>query len=88
MKTLTTKRYGDGVRQSDWPPFSGRLWQRNYWEHIIRDDSELDLIREYIQNNPAQWELDQLYVKAGATYAKGNHGGLPLRVDGRCDNAK
>jgi len=37
------------------------IWQRNYWEHVIRNESELRAIREYIQNNPAQWELDQLY---------------------------
>jgi putative transposase len=34
------------------------VWQRNYWEHIIRDDDDLSRIREYIRNNPAQWETD------------------------------
>ncbi len=38
-----------------------KLWQRNYWEHIIRDESELNRIREYIQNNPAQWKMDKLH---------------------------
>jgi REP element-mobilizing transposase RayT len=38
----------------------GRLWQRNYWEHVIRDEMELNRIREYIRNNPAQWESDRL----------------------------
>jgi REP element-mobilizing transposase RayT len=42
----------------DWPPFPGRLWQRNYYEHIIRDERSLDLIREYIENNPWRWEED------------------------------
>ena len=37
-----------------------QLWQRNYWEHVIREESELNSIREYIQNNPLQWEMDQL----------------------------
>jgi len=37
------------------------VWQRNYYEHIIRNDAELNNIREYIRNNPAQWELDDLY---------------------------
>jgi len=36
------------------------VWQRNYWEHVVRDESELERIREYIQNNPAQWEMDRL----------------------------
>ncbi len=43
----------------------GQLWQRNYWEHIIRDESELNRIREYIRNNPAQWETDKLYTPSG-----------------------
>jgi putative transposase len=35
------------------------LWQRNYYEHIIRNESELYRIREYIQNNPSKWDLDR-----------------------------
>jgi REP element-mobilizing transposase RayT len=39
---------------------SGRsLWQRNYYEHIVRSENELAHIREYIANNPAQWALDR-----------------------------
>ena len=38
---------------------SGPLWQRNYYEHVIRDEDELNRIREYITNNPMQWELDR-----------------------------
>lgn len=37
------------------------FWQRNYWEHVIRNEKELMTLREYIENNPAQWELDSLY---------------------------
>ena len=35
-----------------------KLWQRNYWEHIIRDDNDFNRICEYIINNPLQWESD------------------------------
>ncbi|MGD0036687.1 MAG: transposase [Bacteroidota bacterium] len=35
------------------------VWQRNYYEHIIRDDKELDNIREYIANNPLKWLLEK-----------------------------
>jgi len=59
FKTMTTKRYIDGVKQNGWPTFPGKLWQRNYYEHIIRDENELNRIREYIINNPAQWEFDR-----------------------------
>lgn len=34
------------------------VWQRNYYEHIIRDEQELNNIREYIVTNPLRWELD------------------------------
>jgi REP element-mobilizing transposase RayT len=35
------------------------VWQRNYYEHVVRVEKELDRIREYIVNNPAQWEQDR-----------------------------
>jgi REP element-mobilizing transposase RayT len=34
------------------------LWQRNYYEHVIRNESDLHRAREYIENNPAQWAMD------------------------------
>ena len=61
FKTLTTKRYTDAVKHNGWKPFPGRLWQRNYWEHVVRNERELYRIREYIINNPAKWESDRLY---------------------------
>ncbi|WP_407654964.1 hypothetical protein [Desulfuromonas thiophila] len=57
---MTTNEYIRGIKQKDWPRFSGKLWQRNYWEHIVRDQSEWDRIRDYIHNNPAQWDQDRL----------------------------
>jgi REP element-mobilizing transposase RayT len=41
-------------------------WQRNYYEHIIRDEDDLNKIREYIQNNPLEWHLDIENPKAVA----------------------
>jgi REP element-mobilizing transposase RayT len=35
------------------------IWQRNYYDHIIRDDRELNNIRWYILNNPYHWQLDR-----------------------------
>jgi REP element-mobilizing transposase RayT len=37
------------------------LWQRNYYEHIIRNQQSLEAIRAYIANNPANWKEDQLH---------------------------
>jgi putative transposase len=36
-------------------------WQRNYYEHVIRDDEELKAIRQYILSNPANWTTDENY---------------------------
>lgn len=41
-----------------------RFWQRNYWEHVIRDEYELHDIEEYIQDNPARWMADQFHPAA------------------------
>jgi hypothetical protein len=58
FKTLTTKRYIDGVHHQNWPPFPGKLWQRNYYEHIIQNDISFAHIREYIAKNPMRWTDD------------------------------
>ncbi len=58
FKTMTTNEYIRCVRQNNWPPFPGKLWQRNYYDHIVRDDIDLNNIRRYIQENPVLWEQD------------------------------
>jgi len=64
FKSLTTARYRHGVKDEGWPPFPGRVWQRNYWEHVIRDEEALRQIREYIVNNPARWAEDRMHPDA------------------------
>ena len=59
-KTFTMKQYIDGVHHHGWQRFNQRLWQRNYWEHIIRNENEYRKIAQYILENPAKWELDKL----------------------------
>ncbi len=59
FKSLTTTKYIKGVARNRWPEFPGRLWQRNYYEHVIRNENELNLIREYIQMNPIKWSFDR-----------------------------
>lgn len=58
FKTMTTNDYIRGVKQCQWRPFPGKLWRRNYYEHVIRDERDLNAIREYVSNNPASWEQD------------------------------
>lgn len=54
IKSATTTRI-NAMRDTPGAP----LWQRNYYEHVIRDDDALHRIRDYIVNNPAQWALDR-----------------------------
>jgi putative transposase len=59
FKSITTVEFVRGVKTLGWPPFSGRLWQRNYYEHIIRDEVRLNRIRHYIMENPSHWAEDR-----------------------------
>jgi hypothetical protein len=36
-----------------------RIWQRNYYEHVIRNETDLNDVRQYIINNPLQWDMDK-----------------------------
>jgi len=56
FKSVTTKKI-NLIRKTP----KNRIWQSNYYDHIIRNQKSLDLIREYIQNNPLSWENDQLH---------------------------
>jgi len=59
-KSLTTNAYIDGVKQSGWQRYNKKIWQRNYWEHIVRDEQEYHRIAQYIIANPLKWEMDKL----------------------------
>lgn len=56
FKSITTHEYIKGVKNQYWQKFSKRLWQRNYYEHVIRDENDLNRIRKYIQLNPSNWK--------------------------------
>ncbi|PKN72002.1 MAG: hypothetical protein CVU52_08205 [Deltaproteobacteria bacterium HGW-Deltaproteobacteria-10] len=59
FKTMTTNEYIRNVKQNGWPPFNKKLWQRNYYEHIIRDEKSYQRIAEYIVNNSVNWQIDK-----------------------------
>lgn len=59
FKTMTTNAYIRGVKNHGWMAFNKRVWQRNYFERIIRTHAELTNVRNYIQNNPLNWSYDQ-----------------------------
>lgn len=61
FKTMTTNEYIRGVKNMGWIQFNGKLWQRNYWEHIIRDEKSYKTISNYIINNPSKWKEDKFH---------------------------
>ena len=61
FKSLTTHRYIEGVKKNHWEPFDRRLWQRNYFERVIRNEREHQAISDYIFCNPRNWEKDEEY---------------------------
>ena len=61
FKTMSTNEYIRGVKQLGWPPFDRKLWQRNYFEHIVRDDTSLRAIAHYIASNPTHWPNDKFF---------------------------
>jgi REP element-mobilizing transposase RayT len=54
FKTFSSRQINQ-IRNSSGIP----VWQRNYYEHIIRSEPEMHKIREYIVNNPLNWETDE-----------------------------
>lgn len=56
FKSITTVEYIRGVKNLGWTPFNGKLWQRNYYEHIIRDYDAFVRISEYIRENLEKWK--------------------------------
>jgi REP element-mobilizing transposase RayT len=61
FKSLTTNRYIQGVKEFNWPIFETRLWQQNYYEHIIRNERDYQAVADYIFCNPQNWEKDTEY---------------------------
>lgn len=57
-KSQTTAAYARDVREEGWPRFPGRLWQRGFYDRVLRNDGELVHGRAYILRNPAAWDRD------------------------------
>lgn len=57
-KTMTTNDYIKNVKTHGWKRFEKKLWQRNYYEHIIRNNVSCNLICDYIAHNVSNWQTD------------------------------
>lgn len=62
FKSKTTNQYIKKVHEGIFPSFEKRIWQRNFHEHIIRNEESLEKIYEYIKYNPINWETDCFYL--------------------------
>jgi REP element-mobilizing transposase RayT len=62
FKSLTTRRYIQGVKQFGWMRFDKRLWQRSFYEHIIRNERDHEAIVDYIYANPLNWQKDDEFI--------------------------
>ena len=69
FKSAVTKRINE-IRNSPGLP----LWQRNYYEHVIRNEADYNRIAEYVATNPQRWEEDKLHPDINVVY-DGNAGG-------------
>lgn len=54
FKTFSSRRINEIRKKSGIP-----VWQRNYWEHVIRNQDSFNRIHDYIMANPMRWHLDK-----------------------------
>ena len=63
FKRHAVVEYIRAVKEKILPPFEGTIWQRSFYDHVIRNEEDYRRIAYYIENNPLAWELDELYIK-------------------------
>ena len=63
FKSATTVEYIRGLKEHGWPRFEKHLWLEGYHDHIVRDDRDLERIRDYIESNAANWQKDGFYAR-------------------------
>ncbi len=91
FKTFTTTTYIRRVASEGWSPFSRGLWQRLYYDHIIRDEEDLGRAREYIANNPARWADDEENADNARTHggqSPSRHGNFKTAAGRSLENSK
>ncbi len=62
FKRSTTLKYIEGVKKGIFEPFKDKVWQRGYYDRIIRNDDELLKVQQYIIDNPVKWCNDEYYT--------------------------
>lgn len=65
FKRRTTIEYIRLVKSSFAEPFHKHIWQRSFYDHVIRNDRDFQEIWRYIDENPLKWKLDRFYEEQG-----------------------
>ena len=63
FKRYSTLEYIKMVKDGILPPFDKQIWQRSFYDHIIRNQYDYNEIYEYIYENPVKWKFDPLYAE-------------------------
>ena len=61
FKRYSTIEYTKMVKEGILPPFNKQIWQRSFYDHVIRNQHDYENIVKYIYENPMRWEYDRLY---------------------------
>jgi REP element-mobilizing transposase RayT len=62
FKGVTTNFYIIGVKSGEYPPFDKKIWQKSFYDRIIRSEIECLSIADYIETNPQNWSKDELLL--------------------------
>lgn len=63
FKRRTTNAYIQFVKAGKAKPFDKYVWQRSFYDHVVRNEQDFREIWQYIDNNPLKWQLDKFYIK-------------------------
>ena len=63
FKSKSTVEYIRLVKAGKAAAFAGKVWQRSYYDHVVRNDRDYQEIWRYIDENPLKWKLDRFYAE-------------------------
>ncbi len=63
FKSVTTTAYIQNVQAGHYPPFEKRIWQKSFYDHIVRDEEDFLQIWAYITYNALKWQQDKFYIR-------------------------
>jgi REP element-mobilizing transposase RayT len=61
FKRYTTIQYVKLVKEGRAPSFDQRVWQRSFYDHVLRSEADYQRVWRYIDENPAKWAEDEYY---------------------------